>query len=344
MSDGGAERAVSNFSDALCNLGYKVGLFIYIKTDNEYALNPKVKVYRFKEGSSNKLKIVLERHRQIKNTIMDFKPDICVPFLPGVIEDTFFAAGRTPVVATVRCIYPDLPKRTQKAWEFVYSRCVGVFFQTQAQTEYFSENVRRRGFVVPNSVPDEFFEFPENSRQDIKRFVSVGRLNAQKNYPMLIDAFVKAHTFHPEISLDIYGDGEEQNALNDRIRKAAAESFICLKGKTDNISETLGLYDGFLFTSNYEGMPNALMEAMAVGLPCISTDCPTGPKDLIGSNERGVLVPMNDAEQFCEAVVNMIEHPEKAKNTAKSAKMYMRQHFTKEAVAKRLATELDKRI
>ena len=343
MSDGGTERAVSYFTDALAELGYDVGLFIYEKSENEYCINPKVKIFRYNGLAKGRIGTVYQRNVQIRQVIGEFKPDCCLPFLPGVIEDTYFASVKfnIPVVAAVRNKPRDMGKIKQIISDYVFRHCAAVFFQTEEQKAFFPEAIARKGFVVPNSVPDELLQYTVPASGKITRFVSVGRLNKQKNQIMLIDAFSDAVKRIPGLTLDIYGAGEEKDNLLNEIDANSLHGTVRLCGRTENIAETLSKYDAFLFSSDYEGMPNALMEAMAFGLPCVSTDCPTGPAELLGNNERGILVPVNNRDAMAEAIAELSVHPSEALEKAAAAKQYIRNNFNKQAIAQRLANALE---
>lgn len=343
MSDGGTERAVSYFTSALAELGYDVGLFIYEKSENEYCINPKVKIFRYNGRAKGRIETVYQRNVQIRQVIGEFKPDCCLPFLPGVIEDTYFAAVKynVPVVAAVRNKPRDMGKIKQIISDYVFRHCAAVFFQTEEQKAFFPEAVARKGFVVPNSVPDELLQYTVPASGKITRFVSVGRLNKQKNQIMLIDAFSDAVKRIPGLTLDIYGAGEEKDNLLNEIDANSLHGIVRLCGRTENIAETLSKYDAFLFSSDYEGMPNALMEAMAFGLPCVSTDCPTGPAELLGNNERGILVPVNNRDAMAEAITELSVHPSEALEKAAAAKQYIRENFSRLTIARRLASALE---
>ena len=125
---------------------------------------------------------------------------------------------------------------------------------------------------------------------------------------MLIKAFAKACETNANITLDIYGKGEDAyvNELQKLIDELGMTGRICLCGRTDNMHKVLMESDAFIMSSNYEGMPNALAEAMAVGLVCISTDCKTGPRDLIKDGENGFLTAVGDVDAMAEKIKTVI--------------------------------------
>ena len=133
-----------------------------------------------------------------------------------------------------------------------------------------------------------------------------------------------------------------ENELQRLIDSLGVHDSVRLCGRTNNVVETLGKYDLFIMSSNYEGMPNALMEAMGVGLPCISTDCPTGPKELLGKNERGSLVETESVEELACAIEYSICNIADIKNKAQCGKEYIHKMFSPDKVATLLVDELEK--
>ena len=150
--------------------------------------------------------------------------------------------------------------------------------------------------------------------------MAVGRLNKQKNFCMLIDAFAAFYKQHPEYTLSIYGNGDLELSLQEYIDKKDLSSVVVLEGFCSDVHRNILKAGMFVMSSDFEGMPNALLEAMAIGLPCISTDCPCGgPRMLITPYENGLLVPTNDCEKMLEAMLYMAEHSEQAQKMAEHA-------------------------
>ena len=123
----------------------------------------------------------------------------------------------------------------------------------------------------------------------------------------MINAFKLALEKNPELKLSIYGTGNEDyiEKLNSIIKENNLEQNVKLMGRTNDMATALKNADAFLMSSNFEGLPNALIEAMCVGLPCVSTDCRTGPKDLIDDGKNGYLVPTGDVNAFAKAIINV---------------------------------------
>ena len=140
---------------------------------------------------------------------------------------------------------------------------------------------------------------------------------------MLIDAFMKVHEKYPEYDLKIYGpdsfDGTKE-ILENKIREYKADEFIRLMGGSDELEKLVPEAAIYAFSSDWEGLPNTLLEAMAMGMPIVATDCPCGgPRTIMKDKEDGLLVPIKDPDALAEGIIYMIEHPDFADECAKSA-------------------------
>ena len=153
--------------------------------------------------------------------------------------------------------------------------------------------------------------YREEISQEVVNFIAAGRIDSQKNYPMMIDAFSRVVKQYPNVKLRIFGKGSDAytQSLRDRINALGMQNHIMLMGRSSQMNEEYKKSDVFLMSSDYEGLPNALMEAMASRLICISTDCKTGPRDLIEENVNGYMVPVGDSKALADAIVKVINMP-----------------------------------
>jgi GalNAc-alpha-(1->4)-GalNAc-alpha-(1->3)-diNAcBac-PP-undecaprenol alpha-1,4-N-acetyl-D-galactosaminyltransferase len=181
-----------------------------------------------------------------------------------------------------------------------YRRANSVVAQTQSALTYFSSDIRQRGRVIPNPVlmPDPL---PNSGRSEgrerlRKVVLAMGRLEKQKGFDNLIQAFGKLAARHSGWDLVIWGDGQERNALENRIRDLGLQNRVLLPGTTKKPGEIMRNADLFVLSSYYEGFPNVLGEAMAHGLPVLSYNCPSGPSELIRDGIDGILVPPGNME------------------------------------------------
>lgn len=341
---GGAQKVVSLLSSELAEQGHQVMLILYNdRSKEEYRLSDKVQVHVLPKNkkNKNKLEYYIEKLKVLRNLVLKFAPDAIIPFLSEPTLYLFLATRFTKynrkIVTTVRNNPKIFPKkkriRIRNNLLIAFNRACMV--QNEKQKNYFPKFIQQKTFILPNPVSDELLHC-QNKKGEITRFVTLGRLNEQKNQHMLIQSFAKAAEGKRTIQLDIFGDGELKEELHNLIQKFNMEHQIHLCGITNDVKKALEEHDAFIMTSNFEGMPNALIEAMAAGLPCISTNCPTGPSDLIINKKNGILIDMNDITACTEAINYYIEHKEEAHAFGELAKQTIINSYTCKKIVEQL--------
>ena len=201
----------------------------------------------------------------------------------------------------------------------------GCVFQTHDAKKWFPQKLQSKSTIIVNAVKDEFYDVKRNPQKHL--MISCGRLEKQKNYPLLIDAFGEVKKRFPDAMLYIYGTGSCMSEIQKKITDMGLKNSVILKGQTDNVPEALAEADVFLMTSDYEGMPNALLEASVVGVPCIATDCPCGGvKMILTDKENGLLVPVGDKKSLVKAIIYLIDNEEEKKKYSQSSKNRARQY------------------
>lgn len=189
---------------------------------------------------------------------------------------------------------------------------MGSCFKLKMQKSYYDKKLRNRGTVIYNPLYIEKLPTIYNGRR-AKKIVTMGRLSEQKNQKILIEAFSKIEGAYPEYELIIYGEGSLRETLEKQVRDLGIEQKVKLPGNDANVLEKIRDAGIFVLSSNYEGMPNALIEAMALGIPSISTDCPCGgPKTLVQPYINGLLFPVEDVDALVSCIKYFIENEEKA--------------------------------
>lgn len=206
-----------------------------------------------------------------------------------------------------------------------------VVFQTKGAQSYYPDNIKNKSVVIPNAIviPKEKWE-----RADCKKhIVYVGRIDFwQKRLDVLIEAFALVIKNHPEYILDIYGGGEL-----DRLKSICEEyklgDSVVLHGVASNVNEKLLSSEIFVMTSDFEGIPNSLLEAMAMGMPVVSTDCsPGGAAMLIDDGINGKLVECGNAEKVADAIICFIENKQLADSCAYNAREKMKDFEPKKII------------
>ena len=291
-------------------------------------------------------------HRRIAKltrTWESLKPDLILSFLGknNVMAIQSAAGLDIPVVVSVRATPSEeyASRGLKLAMKMTFPSAAGVVVQTNGAMDYFGKSIRKKCRVLPNAVNEEFMNhdiIPFDERKKV--IVSVGRLDENKNQKILINAFSYAVKKFPEYRLVLYGDGPSRDVLEKLCRKLGLldetgkgeDGKVTFMGSVDKIADRIADAEFFVLTSRTEGMPNALIEAMALGLCCISTDCPCGgPADLISTGRNGLLIPMdsdiNMALHIFHALERLMEDPPLARKMAASA-FEVREKYNPQAI------------
>lgn len=321
LSGGGAERVVANLS----NVYYRKSDYYLItgkRTDMDYAIESGVRRLCLLTGRL--MHDVWEVHRFLKKNKIDVAVGIDLYANWCVCIANFFL--KTKIVISER----NAPKqnmisnRSRLLIKLTYWNADFYVFQTQEAKKCYPASFQNKSCIIHNPVKEGL---PYRDEHPKKELVAVGRLSPQKNYPMLIEAFAIIHEKYSEYSLHIYGKGKEEGSIRKMIRDKGLETSVIMHGFCKDIHEKIRSSAIYVMSSDFEGMPNALMEAMAMGFPVVCTDCPVGgPRELIQHGVNGLLVPVGDAEFFAESVMRIIENENFSRALSKNAKFMRKSH------------------
>ena len=311
LARGGAERVMINLVTHFHTVGYTV--YLVTKTTDEPEYDVPQGVTRMiaditaEEETDSRIKNLRNRIKKLKGIWEDIKPDIIVSFIrKNNLMAIASAKGlNIPVIVGIRSNPArELQGRFFKRLSFFMFRYAdGIVVQTNRGKEYFPGGLRKKIVVMPNSLSEEFVgqDYEENR---LSQVVTVGRIDQNKNQRMLLEAFEDIMGNYPDWSLHLYGDGEMAAGLRNRFDSAR----IVFHGPVTDVRDRIKKASIFVLPSKQEGMPNALIEAMALGLAPISTDCPCGgPADLIEDGENGLLIPVDDKEALKTALGKLME-------------------------------------
>lgn len=302
---GGAERVVSLWTNELCRLGYNVAVLVNYRMENEYAVPENVPIHAIAVSNADYLQMNFwQRLYKMRCIIREQKPDVVINFLPAMqimmmVASLGIKVRRLETVRVSPWIVFRNDRKRKILWDLCFQCADNIILQTAEQGEYFNKRLQKKCVVIPNPVSQQCYDaYKTDYMERTADFIAAGRITPQKNYPMMIHAIARAQEKCPDIRLSIYGTGEESylQELKNLVHSLNMDDVITFEGRSNKIPEEMRKRDAFLMTSNYEGMPNALIEAMATGLVCVSTNCRTGPKDLITHEENGFLIAMNDAD------------------------------------------------
>lgn len=331
LEQGGAERVVTNLADQFAQEGYQVIIATEWYGENEFQIDSKVRRVHvgLREGDERKPRLVqfMLRVKYLRQFLKEEKPDILIPFARKALYRGLMAAYfiKIPVLISIRTDpaghYEERSDKIQIP--LLFPRADGCVFQTQGAKEFFAPRLQDNSRIILNPIHEKYIGVPEPERRS-KTVVQSGRLVDFKNQPMLLRAFVNVHVKHPDYDLKIYGgdsfDGTKE-ILEGLIEEYHAQDYIHLMGASDSLETELTDAALFAFTSDWEGLPNALMEAMALGLPIVATDCPCGgPRTIMTHETDGLLIPVKDQQALEDGINRLIEDKELAARLGKEAR------------------------
>ena len=319
LEKGGAERVISILSKKLAEASYDVEILLYFDRKIYYQIDKRVKITTIqgKTGTTNIIRNMLWMRSYLKG-----KETCLVSFLaPFNMLALVVSFGlKLPVIVADRNDPRHVPERfiIRKIRDFLYQFANRVIVQTSHNKEYFNKRLMRKIEIIYNPVDVGKTKGIGLVTKKKKKIVSVGRLMEQKNQQLLIKCFSKIKNRYPEYKLNIYGEGPERGKLEKQIHELGLDRDVILEGQVDDVFSEIANSEIFVLSSNYEGMPNALIEAMCLGLPVISTKV-SGATDLIEEGINGLLVDCMDEIQLCDALQHMISDNEFRKNCAENA-------------------------
>ena len=332
MSRGGAERVISILSNYYVNNGYDVSIVMLWHNMQEYELDARIKLV---DLSNDKIRPMLRLpfiSGKLKRYLKSEKPDAVVSF---IAQNNLISYRATKKLNT-RLILSErndpsvtngnglLAKLLRKA----YAKSSLTVLQTERAKSFFPESVQNNSVIISNPIAVKAYATDTPK----KRFVTAGRLAPQKNQKMLIDSFKIVHDKHPEYTLTIYGEGKLRAELEAQVSELHLNDVIELPGNVPDIHNKISDAYAFVLSSDYEGLSNALLEAMMMGLPCLSTDC-AGSDEAIQSGENGIITPRKDTEAFANAMLSLIENTDLRNSIASKAKETAEKYKTENIIA-----------
>ncbi len=329
LDGGGAERVMARLASLLAARGHNVTL---ITLDNgcsdRHAVTGDVqRVFLNVAGNSrHKLAAVLatgRRLRRLRQAIHLSRPDAVLSFCDATNCLTLLAtrAMRAPLVVSERSDPSSqrLPFPWQSLRPWLYRRAAAVVSLTPSAAASLTGWNRRLRVIasaveLPRSAHPE--PLPAGGRRTI---VAVGRLEREKGFDLLIDAFARLADRFPEVDLAIYGEGTQRAALQSQCDAHGLRNRVSMPGWVSPIWPRLKAGKVFVLSSRYEGFPSALLEAMAAGMACVASDCPSGPAAIVRHEIDGLLVPTESPADLAAGIERLLQSPELATRLGQAA-------------------------
>lgn len=333
LSGGGAERVAAMLANYFAEHYYQVLFVAAYSSEKEYVLDDRIKYCYIKTTATSGMLRMINRSLKIKKVVKQFHADVAFSFITNELIPLELSG--IPVIPSLRID----PKSTDGSFvrrnirKFVYHHAKYIVFQTVEARDYFDESIRKKGVIIGNPLKDNLPLWEDNNPRKV--FITACRISKQKNIPMLVDAFIEFHRTHSEYSMEIYGDGDPKPyraEMEQYVRKKNAENYISFMGHSTNIHAIMSNSAAFVLSSDFEGLSNSMLEAMAIGIPCICTDCPPGgAREYMKNGEAGILVPVGDVSALTKKMCMLAENDE-YKHDLSQKEQYVRDVLRKDAI------------
>lgn len=308
--NGGAERVITTLAGEFTKK-YNVLLITTNESYNDYVLNPKVKHYIILSKKNNVVFRSIDRIIRLRNYIKMFKPDCIVSFssIPNMQAIVANIGLKSKLIISERTDpsrYPasDIGKKLRG---ILYPHADRIVFQTKQARDYFPRRIKQMSTIIPNPIRNDLPSPYIGERE--KRIVGIGSLGEQKNWDVALDACEMLFREYTDYILDIYGEGPFRDRLQKRIDSSdVLRNRVFLKGFSQSVVEEMLKAKMYISSSDYEGISNSMLEALAVGVPTICTDCPVGgARENIEDGISGLLIPVRDSKALYIAMKKIIE-------------------------------------
>lgn len=345
LGGGGAERVVVDLCEFLANEGRHVILLtLDTEISDHYQLSPTVErqnihIMGKSRNIFESLINTIKRLIKIRTTIVKLQPHTVVSFVDltniRILAALFRSGIPTIISERIHPAYHDIGRIWHMARRLTYPLAGALVVQTGDAREWASKHLyQRKTYIIPNAVRLRKFSNVASSKplQSPPRLIlAVGRLNRQKGFDLLIEAFRRSGLAEKNWQLIILGEGDERGALEDQISSSDLGDAVGMPGYVENVAQWYAKAELFVLSSRYEGFPNALLEAMQFSLACIAFDCPSGPSDIIEHGKNGWLVPGQDEEALTKALVYIADSIDLRPQLGRAA-IEVRQRFSPDTV------------
>lgn len=332
LTMGGAERVATSLASYLANSDVETYLVSFDSKPSSYTLDEKVHfINNLDNDKFTGIKGVNKRIKFMFNTLNKIKPDLVFTMFYDInmyaLIYKLFGKNKIKLVSSERCNPNEITGKNRIINKISSMSSDGFIFQTKRAKECYPKKVQDKSVVIHNAIGNPLLKkIDENKIMTEKTITSMGRLEYQKAHDVMIKSCAPVLKKHPEYKLVIYGEGSLRPYLEDLINKLDMQNNVFLPGNTENAVLEVAKSQVFLLTSRFEGMPNALMEAMACGIPSISTDCDMGPAELISDGENGYLVPVDDVDAITQKLELLIDDESLRKQISNNSRKIVEEH------------------
>lgn len=331
MPGGGTERVVALLANEFCKRKISTAILLFAGHDTDYRLEDNVEVVCLSEASGGKISTIVERIRKMRKYYKENRNcqiwSFCVM---GAFFSVLAAWGQKHYFLISERTDPDRDEH-KRLRNFAYRFADVIVCQTKESIGRFPKDIAQKSIVLPNPVDIGDLEPYDGERE--KRVVAVGRLQYPKNHQLLLRAFAKFAEEYPDYILELYGKGKDEADLRELAGQLGMKEKVVFRGFTNRVKEEINSAAMYVLSSDYEGVSNSMLEAMALGIPVIATDCPTfGCRMYIEDGINGMLVPVGEVETLTAAMKKIAADKEFARKLSlEGRKLRDRNHISEVA-------------
>lgn len=328
LGNGGAERVLSLLANALQSKGYEIIIYTLRGDKEYYPINNNIVHININTRFKNKYLKAIERFFRLRKSVKNDGSQVVIAFerFYGISASLFC---KKAVIGSERNDpYSNMKLHSfQKYWrDWLYKRVNYVVFQTEYAKNYFSEKIQAHSCVIPNPISNNIPEPFQGERKKV--IVAACRLEKQKNITMMLESFNNVYKKYPEYKLVIYGEGQLRSELELFLSTLDCRENVSMPGFVSDLCDKIKDASIYVSSSDFEGISNSMLEALALGIPTVCTDCPAGGAALaIENGKNGILVPVNDKNAFTAAIIKIIEDHEFAEKISKES-ISIRERFS----------------
>jgi len=310
---GGASKMIISVASAMAEIGHETSVYAYGSESCPIIIPENVKYIKGTPYIKNRIIRHAGKIKEIRKTIKTIDPDLIITFMPYPSILTIIAkiGLNKKIVISERgdpAIYNGFIKLIGHK---IIKQADGAVFQTEGARSFYKGKLYDKSIVIPNAITIK--KMPRIDLEKRKNEIAfVGRfLNRQKRQDIMVEAFVEIIRNFTDITLVFYGDGEDMGIIKESVNLKGLSNRVRFEGSVSPIEDYIRDARMYVLTSDYEGIPNSLIEAMCVGLPCVATDCtPGGARLLIKDGVNGFLVPCGNSYAVAEACLKILNNPE----------------------------------